>query len=174
MSLTLLPIILAQWVHVILGIFWFGSVLYRNIVVLPVILSVGTEEQRLFGKRIKEQADQFIIPASLLVIGMGILRGTIWGGITSADALFNTDYGLTWLTALVFALITFAWDVFFVGAEIENWYLDPEDAQGVVLTGSAATLAIANGAKRIRTMAWIEFGGFLVIFSCMILMRFGY
>ncbi len=173
MPLTLLPLVIAHWLHVLFAITWFGGVVYRNLIILPILVQASNEEQRQLARRFKERADQLILPIALLVIGLGILRGTIFGQIQTVDALL-TPYGITWTAALVLALLIFGWDVFGVGAEVENWYSEQVDDEGTPLAAPAVAVALKQSASRILALGYIEIGGFILVFTCMILMRFGY
>jgi len=160
-------VIISHWLHVVGGIFWFGSVLYRNIILLPVVTELPLVNQRQVGKAVKDRANAIILPVSFLVIGLGILRGTIFGQIVSTDALFS-NYGITWLTGLIVAILVLGWELFAVDSALENVYEDDD----LWITPNAQVIATAT--NRVRLFAWIELGGFIVIFTCMILMRFGY
>ena len=48
-----------------------------------------------------------LVPASILVILLGILHGTVFGPIKSLSFLFGTAYGITWIITLSFARINF-------------------------------------------------------------------
>ncbi len=39
-------LIVIQWLHVLLGIFWVGGSLYLNFMVVPVVLSLPLGQQR--------------------------------------------------------------------------------------------------------------------------------
>lgn len=176
--------IVIQWFHVLLGIFWFGSAIYRNLFLLPAILRLPPEQQRAIGLRLWIEAEQVIAPVGLFVIGLGIIRGTVVGQITSIDALLTT-YGFTWLAGLCAALLVFSWSIFVVGSAVENWLGDDELWQ--LAPAGVATIhateddddedevqTAASVGQRIRTLGYVELGGFAVVFTCMILMRFGY
>jgi len=105
------------------------------------------------------------------VILLGILRGTVFGQLRSLDAL-TTAYGITWLVALVFAIGTFVWGLRVIGPSLERLATIP-DAEALNADGSA-TPALAALIARVKRVVLLELVGFLVIFTCMILMRFGY
>jgi hypothetical protein len=123
----------AQWLHVLLGITWFGSVITAN----------------------------FIF----------ILRGTVFGQVRSLDAL-TTTYGLTWLVALVAATGTFAWGKLVLEPAIDRMNAIPADE--ALLPDGRMSPAMAAAVDSLKRLGGLELIGFLVIFTCMILMRFGY
>jgi hypothetical protein len=110
-----------------------------------------------------------VIPgAAIGVIVLGILRGTVWGRIHALDDV-TTTYGLLWLTGLVLALITFAFAKVVIEPGIARINaIDPDQASVDGRPNPALTAAV-DGVKRATL---IEFVLFLVIFTCMILMRF--
>lgn len=167
----LFGLIIIHWLHVLFGIFWFGSVLYRSFVLLPSLSILPPEQHHVIGKHLKEQTDAIILPVALTVIGLGIVRGTVVGPIQSTDVLLS-NYGITWMVGLVLALIVFGWDFFVVGGVIDNLYNDEElwDGPAPVNLGTI----VAKHMLSVRNLAIIEILGFLGIFTCMILMRFGY
>ena len=87
-----------QWLHVLLGIFWFGSTLYLDFVLIPALMTLPLGEQRRAGAAIGARAVPIFTGVAVAVIVLGILRGTVFGQIKSLDAL-GTQYGVTWLVA---------------------------------------------------------------------------
>ena len=104
------------------------------------------------------------------MIVLGILRGTVFGQIQSLDEL-TTTYGLTWLVALIAAVGTFAWAKMKIEPGIHRMNAIPL-AEALLPNGtpSPAMLAAVGVLKRATALELI---GFLVVFTCMILMRFG-
>jgi uncharacterized membrane protein len=161
----------AQWLHVIFAIFWFGGVLYGDVVLVPAISTLTLPTQRAVGAAIGARANRIVPAAAGAVILLGILRGTVFGQLRSLDAL-TTAYGITWLVALVFAIGTFMWGLRVIGPSLERLATIP-DAEALNADGSA-TPALAALIARVKRVVLLELVGFLVIFTCMILMRFGY
>ena len=102
-------LIIIQWLHVFLGIFWFGSTLYLDFVVIPAVMTLSLEQQRTVSKPITRFSERVIIPAGILVILLGLLRGSVFGPVRSLDFVFGTTYGITFLVAFLATLATFAW-----------------------------------------------------------------
>jgi uncharacterized membrane protein len=146
-----------QWVHVLLGILWFGYSLSMYFLVSPPLMTLPEETQREVFRRLGPTGARVFPVVGILVLLLGFIRGTVFGPVTGFDRL-ATAYGVTWLVAL-FATIT----LFYTGAR----YLGP----------SFATLADAPdfpaAAERVRRITRMDLGIFFVIFTCMILMRFG-
>jgi hypothetical protein len=157
MNLWLL--IVLQWLHVFLGIFWFGAVLYSDFVLVPVIQGLKPATQLEVADPLGRRTVRVIIPVALGVIVLGVLRGIAAGVLSS----LGSAYGLTWLTAFVVGCLTLAWGVWVVTPAINHI--------GKVEPGS---LALTAAISRVKILAFLELGLFLVILSLMIALRFGY
>ncbi len=93
-----------------------------------------------------------------VVLLLGIVRGTVFGPINSLDMLFGTAYGITWLVALLTTLA-----LIYNGARhLGPSYVGLKDAPD-----------FPAAVARLQRLARIDVGLFLVVFTCMILMRFG-
>ena len=159
-----------QWLHVGLGVLWFGTVLYNATILIPAISRLSLPRQREIGRAIGEQGFKVIRPVAGAVILLGIIRGTFFGPIKSFDNL-TTAYGITWLVGLAFAIGAYMWAERMVGPALDRMNAIPEaEALGPDGTPSPALEATIAVVKR---NSILELGFFLVIFTCMILMRFG-
>ena len=159
-----------QWLHVGLGVLWFGTVLYNATILIPAISRLSLPRQREIGRAIGEQGFKVIRPVAGAVILLGIIRGTFFGPIKSFDNL-TTAYGITWLVGLAFAIGAYMWAERMVGPALDRMNAIPEaEALGPNGTPSPALEASIAVVKR---NSILELGFFLVIFTCMILMRFG-
>jgi uncharacterized membrane protein len=158
----MLWLVITQWLHVVLGILWFGSTLYINLVFIPAVLPFPREKQQEISARISPLTTFVLRPTAIAVIALGFIRGTFLGQIHSVQDALGTSYGRTWLVALIGALALFAFiEVIF----------DPTIRRLNTAKGEAdydATLG------RVKLYAVIELIGFFAIFTCMILMRFGF
>jgi uncharacterized membrane protein len=161
----------AQWLHVLLGIFWFGGTLYADFVMVPAVSTLPLGQQRDFGAAIGARGNRIVPAVAMGAILMGILRGTVWGQVRSLDAL-TTTYGLTWLVGLVAAVATLAWGLRVIKPALERLAaISDADAFGPDGAPSPALVGLLETAKRVTLL---ELVGFVVVFTCMILMRFGY
>ena len=163
-------VFVVQWLHVILAVLWFGSVLYSDFVLIPALNTLPLTTQRTVGAAIGVRANRIIPPVAGLVILLGIVRGTVLGPIKSLDAL-TSAYGLTWLLALALAAATFMYGVRVIAPSLERLAAIPDsEALNADGTASAKLTAIIAEVKR---HVLLELVLFVVIFTCMILMRFG-
>lgn len=149
-----------QWIHIFVSIFWFGAVLFTDFVLMPGIATMSPRAQQEFGIHVGPRVNRLIVPAALLSIALGALRGLLFGDIGGPDAVFGTTYGLAWLTALIVAVATFAWGLFLIGPTVERLSKSGSPAD--------ATAQIA----RLKPLVTIELAGFVVVFTSMIVMHY--
>lgn len=159
-----------QWLHVLMGILWFGAALTTNLIFIPALSRLPLAQQREIAAAYGSVAERVLNVAGMAVIALGILRGTVFGPIKSLDML-TSQYGLTWLVALVAASATFAFAKFQIEPAIARMNAI-EPARALLADGSPSPelMAAVGVAKR---NALLELLGFFVVFTCMILMRFG-
>ena len=157
----------AQWLHILLGILWFGNSLVLVAIIIPAINRLPILAQREIGAYIGEQAEGVINVVAPSVIVLGIIRGTLLGPIKSLDLLLGTAYGVTWLVALLAAILTFFWGRVMISGGVRTMNLAPVNPDGT------PTPELLAATDRVKLVASLELVGFLVIFTCMILMRFG-
>ena len=147
-----------QWLHVLLGILWFGYALSMYFLVTPALMELPEAQGRVTNARLGEIGKKVFPFVGLAVLALGVIRGTLFGPINSVDDLFGTAYGWTWLVALVATVA-----LFYTGAR----YIGP------TFEGLKDTPDYAGSVARLRRISTIDLGLFFVVFTCMILMRFG-
>lgn len=162
--------VVVQWLHVLMGITWFGSAITLNFIVIPAMTKLPLDRQREFGRHLGERADFVIKRAAMAVIVLGILRGTVFGPIKSVDVLTST-YGITWIVGLIAATSTFVWGTRFVGAAV--FRMNSIDAAHAFNNDGTMTPAFSSAFAVVKRNGLLELVGFVVVFTCMILMRFG-
>ncbi len=151
---------IVQGLHMLLATFWFGGAMWANFVLGPASARASAAAAGEMGAQIGIQATRIIPPVAGLAILLGFLRGTVWGPVTSFDAVFNAGFGRWWFIALLLAVATFVWGQRITGPAAAS-------------IGSAGTDAErAARVQRTIRLASIELIGFCGIFSMMILMRF--
>ena len=156
-----------QWLHVLFAILWFGNSLSLATITIPAISRLPLVRQQEIGAELGERGTRVIDIVAPAVIVLGVLRGTLFGPIRDANALFGTAYGLTFLVALIVALATFVWGRFVIVPATRALAAAPVNPDGTPTAELDAALA---RAKRVTVLELI---GFIVVFTCMILMRFG-
>ena len=158
-----------QWLHVLAAITWFGAVIYTDFILIPAITTLPPREQRTAGTAIGNRSARVIIGAATAVILLGFVRGTVWGRIHSLDAL-TTPYGFAWLLALVLAVVTYFWGLKVIIGALERF--NAFDLDQAVLPDGRQNPVMLGLIADIKRKSQIELLLFLVIFTCMIFMRF--
>ncbi|HEX2884206.1 MAG TPA: hypothetical protein VHQ42_06515 [Candidatus Limnocylindria bacterium] len=157
----------AQWLHVLLGILWFGNALVLAVITIPALNRLPITTQREFSQSVGHIASRLFTIVAPAVIVLGIIRGTFLGPIKDLDDLFGTAYGITWLVALVAATATFLWGKLMIEGALLAVNTAPLSADG------GPTPELTRAVERVKLMTILELVGFFVVFTCMILMRFG-
>jgi uncharacterized membrane protein len=160
-------LVTVQWLHVLLGILWFGSILVLDVIVIPAINRLPIVSQRQIASLIGARATpifQMVVP---LIIILGIVRGTVLGPIKSIDVLFGSSYGLTWLTALSLTILVYLFGLFVIVPALRRMDLAAVGPDG------SPTPALVASTNQVKRLVGLELIGFIAIFTCMILMRFG-
>ena len=160
-------VFVVQWLHVLLAILWFGNSLSLAAVIIPALNRLPLVNQQQVGAVLGERGVRVFDVVGPAVIILGLLRGTVFGQIRDANALFGTAYGLTFLVALIVATATFLWGRYVIVPATQVLAKAPVNPDG---TPTAELDAALERAKRVTVLELI---GFLVVFTCMILMRFG-
>src|SRR5450756_1192108 len=89
----------AQWLHVLLGILWFGNSLVVAAILIPSLNPLPILTQREVGSRYGERATHLFNVLVPTVIILGAVRGTLLGPIKDVGDVFGSTYGITWLVA---------------------------------------------------------------------------
>lgn len=160
-------VVVVQWLHVLLGIIWFGNSLVLALFVIPTLNTFPIPLQRDFGGRLGDRTTKILDIVVPLILLLGFVRGTFLGPIDSVADVFGTAYGITWLVGLVAAIATYAWGRLVIVPAVAGMNRQP------LLENGEASPQLTAATDRVKQVVGLELIGFLVIFSCMILMRFG-
>jgi uncharacterized membrane protein len=159
-----------QWLHVLLGIFWFGSTLFSDFILIPAISTLPLPTQRVIGAALAPRSNRIIPAVAGAVILLGIIRGTVLGPVQSLEAL-GSAYGITWVVSLLVAVGTFLWTTRVIAPSLDRLASIPE-VEAINPDGTATT-KLTELISAVKRNVAVELLGFFVIFTCMILMRFG-
>ena len=159
--------LIVQWLHVVLGMLWLGGALYTNFILIPALSRLPLPTQREVGMQVGAVAAKVFTYVPLAIVALGIVRGTVYGPLHSAADVLGTTYGLTWLTALTVTVATWMWGKFMIEGAIVRMNRTELNPDGTMSVEGFAAL------NRVKLVGALELVGFAVIFSCMILMRFG-
>ena len=147
-----------EWLHIAIGIAWVGAHITFDFAVLPGLLRRPAAEAKAANEAIVAAA-QPLFMSGMLVVLLGIVRGTLLGPITSLDFLFGTAYGITWLVALVLTLGIGTWSGLWYGRLL-----------GPVWEGDRIRTGVR---RRIHVGTAITLSGFAVVLGCMVLLGVG-
>jgi len=151
-------LIALQWLHILAGIFWFGSAMTVHIVAFPAFSKFPSETRRAIVEAFAARYGRLVGAVAGVTILLGILRG-LTGGVLN---VLTAPYGLTWMAALVLGVAI---------AVFEAARLSPTVGKLIAASGPEQIQLLD---ERLAGYGKIELGGFLVLFSLMIAMRFGY
>lgn len=157
--MSLMLLVLVQWLHILMGITWFGGYIFLDLVVWPALLSRPAAAAEKASEALARFAGPVMASSGSLVVLLGIVRGTVLGPIRSFSFLFTTAYGATWLVALLVALVLTVW-----GASAHDRWVGPVWEGDRVRPGAV---------HRLRAAAIFELAGFAGILACMVLMGVG-
>jgi uncharacterized membrane protein len=165
--LMLIAALILRYIHIVLGIAWFGGTVYRSLIVLPSVAPLTPEQRRPLLRLTLERHETILLTIGLAVVMLGILMGAVVGPIGNGLAI-TSAYGLTWLASMTLAFIILGWEGFAVSPAIGALAPTDDDAS------EEDVPAPPGSPRRAQTLAWIEIGGFCVLVSFMVLMHFGY
>ena len=159
--------VVVQWAHVLLGILWFGNALALDVIVIPAINRLPIVAQREVASQIGARATPIFKVVVPTIVVLGIVRGTAFGPVRSLEALVGTAYGWTWLAALLLTVGVYAWGLRVLEPALRRMDQAPVSADG------SPTPELVAATTRVKALVGVELLGFLAIFTCMSLMRFG-
>ena len=99
------------YLHILGAIFWFGSGLTFQLVIVPALEKTPYEGQKPFLASVGGGYGRVVGPIAGLTILLGILRGISTGVL----GILNTAYGVTWLLAMAGGLLVIFVGMRFVG-----------------------------------------------------------
>lgn len=148
-----------QWLHVLCGIFWFGSVLTGDFIVLPTLRNLSSATQEAFFRALVTGAGPKIVGwVAIATIGLGLIRGIV-GGVLGA---LVSPYGVTWIAAFVMGS-----SLLLLGTRVMTPF-----ARRLMDLHQGPQFEM--GMARLRRLTLLELAGFILILALMIAMRFGY
>lgn len=157
--MDLIALVAVQWLHILAGIAWFGGYIFLDFVLLPALLRQPAAPAQATFTTVGKYAGIEMQIAGMLVVLLGIVRGTLLGPIKSFGFLFTSAYGITWLVALVITLALAVW-----GATWHTHLLGPIWEGDRVRPGAVA---------RLRMGTVFEMTCFAAVLGCMVLMSVG-
>jgi uncharacterized membrane protein len=104
-----------QWLHVVLGVLWFGYALSMYFLVTPALAKLPEAAQRDANLYLGEIGAKVFPVVGIGVLLLGVVRGTVLGPIDSVGDVLGTAYGITWLVALLATIALFVTGARFIG-----------------------------------------------------------
>jgi putative copper export protein len=147
-----------QWLHVLLGILWFGYALSMYFLVSPALMRLPEPQLRDVNVQLGRTGARVFPFVAIAVLVLGFVRGTFLGPIRSIEDAFGTAYGITWLVAIVLTLGLVFTGARYIGPGWEKLHAEPD---------------LPAAIERLRAITRIDLVLFFGVFTCMILMRFG-
>ncbi|WP_223587527.1 hypothetical protein [Neobacillus bataviensis] len=139
------------------GVFWLGSVLFVDFLLMPVISSLEPKYQSAVMKPLGKRASGVMITVSTLTILSGI-------GIGFKIGIFDrlsTTYGTYYITSLCIAIVLWFWGLF---------VLTPTEKK--LRQYKEGTPEFSKQLAKLKMLIMTELIGMLVLFVFMVLMRF--
>ena len=87
------PVVAVQWLHVLLGILWFGNALVLDVIVIPAINRLPIVSQREIASYIGSRATPIFHRGRPGIIVLGHHPGTVLGPIKSVDTCSDRPMG---------------------------------------------------------------------------------
>ncbi|HEX9036534.1 MAG TPA: hypothetical protein VF808_06035 [Ktedonobacterales bacterium] len=159
--------IVVQWLHVLCGIFWFGSRFVVTFILLPAMRRVSQAKQHDFLGELIRHFVRVEPGLGIATLVLGILRGTLFGEVASFHIVFGTTYGLTWTLSLTLGVA-----IAVLGGRVGSSFIALE---AIPVSDDGSSQAVfARQLGKTETYSRLSMALFLLIFTCMILMGFGY
>ena len=98
--------------HILVAIIWVGGVMFIGWGLFLAIRRWNFSDQRRILSEVMNWAHWPLTFAGVFVIVTGILLGTVLGPIHQWADIWQSRYGITWVTALLVGLFTLTWGVF--------------------------------------------------------------
>lgn len=154
-------------VHILLGIIWFGGILFIGWGVFPASQKLKATVQREFLLYLMSWVHWLLTFAGIGVIVTGVIMGTVAGPIKDWESLLVTSYGRLFLTAFIIAVLTLLWGMF-VGYKHAIKVMSKEDLWYKAENGD--TRPLRKALIGIALFESVEITGLLIVLTCMILL----
>ena len=146
------------FVHILGAIFWFGSGLFLQLVMLPAIRGMQFDEQKSIFTALAGRYGKIIGPVGGLTVLFGFLRGLVAGVFGN----LGSAYGITFLAAIAGAVFVIVVGARFIGPTAEK------------LAHATSREDVLQLADKIQGYGRYDIGGMLVMIGLMVAMRAGY
>lgn len=152
-----------EWIHILLGMFWFGSALYANFILAPAMMRLSPGARREVFGALFGRASFVMTRVGYLTVAAGVIRGTLFGRIESVDVLLGTRYGIVWLIAFGVGVFLALWSHLVLARSAQKMIVMPPPAAA----SGQAIMPRPDPMPRI-----VEMIGFFALFTLMIVLKF--
>jgi hypothetical protein len=149
--------------------------MYLDFILLPTFSKVPPASARAVGRAMLPRMTMALRLAGTAVIILGIIRGIGWGPRNAAGTGFDfaSQYGMTWSISILLALAIFAVGDGVVGRTARKLYGD-DSLWEFATAGGPPPAGFLALMRRLRMGGIVQVLLFVAVFTCMILMRFGF
>ncbi len=147
-----------QIVHVVSGSVWLGGFIFIYFILWPSLIEKDQKEALSVIQNLKRPTGTVLGIAGTVSIALGLLRGIVFGNISSVNALF-TPYGRNFIGAVLISIVMLIF--------------------GKIFGHSLVPIIWENGIRRKFGLLKIYAGGsflllcFAFLIFCMLAMRLG-
>jgi uncharacterized membrane protein len=145
--------------HVIAAIVWFGGGLTGVLITGPALQRASAGARGEVSFHLGALAHKVYPVAGTATILLGVVLALLGGRVTSLEGL-ATPYGITVVVALLLAVGVWTWGEFVIGPAMQRMQTAAPEQRPSLLSRALKFIAV-------------EQFGFLAVFGCMVLMRFG-
>ncbi len=150
--------ILLQFLHVFTAIFWFGSVLFVDFILIPTVQTFDAPTRGLVMGPLGARIERTLTPLGMGVVTLGVLRGLSAGVFGN----LGSTYGITFIASLALGIVIIVYGLQFLRPLAQAIAKAPPGPEQDAMVA------------RIKTLTIVELCMFLLIIVFMIAMRFGY
>lgn len=159
--------LLLLWMHILFAIIWVGGILFVGWGVFPASKALSYKNQRRFLKALMEHTHLLLTTAGIVVIGTGLLLGTIFGPIYAYEQFLTTSYGQKLLIAFTLAFFALLWGIFF-GYKQTMQFINDDDVWTTAEKGDSTPLTKAF--RKIALLEIVEIICFLILIYIMVIL----
>jgi uncharacterized membrane protein len=159
MTPTYFVLIALYALHVICAIVWFGGGLTGALITGPALSRASEGARAEVGMQLGRIASRVYPVAAIATIVLGVLLAYLGGRVSTLDGLLS-PYGITAAVALALAVGLSFWGSRVIGPAMKRMQTAPPAERPALLK------------RALRNVAVEQFG-FVAVFACMVLLRFG-
>ena len=146
------------YLHILGAIFWFGSAMMFQFIIVPALAGMSFEAQRPWLQALAARYGPVVGAVGALTLTFGVLRGVLTGVL----GILNTPYGVTWLAAIALGIPV---------AVLGGASIGPTGNRMATAHSREEVLALG---RQMSIYGRLEFSGMLLLLALMVAMHTGY